>query len=169
MKKLLGPVLISLAIVFAIFWSFYTSKKIAYVNTAAVYEGFKLKKELEDKYKKVQLTRQNLLDSIKFKIQYISIKGKNLTESDKNQINELQRSYLYKEKEFNTENETTAQQYSEQIWKQINQYVEDYGKEYHYDIIFGATGQGNIMYAKENDNITKEVSEYINKKYSGVK
>ena len=167
LKKIISPVLIISAISFCLFWSYYSSKKIAYVNTVLVYDNFKLKKELESKYKTVELLRQNLLDSIKFKIQYITIKGKNLSEEDRNQINDLQRSYLYKEKEFNANNEETAQQYSEQIWKQINQFMEDYGKENKYDYIFGASGQGNIMYAKNGDDITKDVTDYINKKYSG--
>ncbi|MGZ5551560.1 MAG: OmpH family outer membrane protein [Nitrososphaeraceae archaeon] len=168
-KKIIGPFALVALVVFSIFWSSYNSKKYAYVNTTLVYDNFTLKKELETKYKTVQLVRQNLLDSIKFKIQYLSIKGKDLSENDKTQINELQRSYLYKEKEFNTDNEATAQQYSEQIWKQINQYMDDYGKENGYDCIFGATGQGNIMYAKENDDITKAITDYINNKYSGGK
>ena len=67
LKKIVAPLLIVLAVAFSLFWSSYKSKKIAYVNTSLVYDGFKLKKELETKYKTVQLTRQNLLDSIKFK------------------------------------------------------------------------------------------------------
>lgn len=168
-KKIIGPVLIISAVIFSIFWSSYKSKKIGYVNTSLVYDGFKLKKELETKYKTVQLVRQNLLDSIKFKVQYLSLKGAAINENEKMQINELQRSYLAKEKEFNNDNEATAAQYSEQIWKQINQFMDDYGKENNYDVILGATGQGNIMYAKEQDDITKPILEYINNKYSGVK
>jgi outer membrane protein len=169
LKKIIAPLLIVLAVAFSIFWSSYKSKKIAYVNTSLVYDGFKLKKELETKYKTVQLTRQNLLDSIKFKVQYLSLKGNAITENEKMQINELQRSYLVKEKEFNEDNDATAAQYSEQIWKQINQFMSDYGKDNHYDVILGATGQGNIMYAKEQDDITKEITDYINNKYSGAK
>lgn len=161
--------IIIIAVAFSIFWSTYQSKKIAYVNTSVVYDGFTLKKELEEKYKKVQLIRQNLLDSIKFKVQYLSLKGNAIDEKDKIMINELQRSYLAKEKEFMSDNEVTATNYSEQIWKQINQFMEDYGKENHYDVILGATGQGNIMYAKERDDITKSILEYINNKYAGVK
>lgn len=168
-KKIIGPLLLIAAVAFSVGWSVHSSKKIAYINTTSLYDSFKLKKELEDKYKKVQLARQNLLDSIKFKIQYISIKGSAITEQEKMQVNELQRSYLYKEKEFNEENAATAQQYSDQIWKQINQYVDDYGKARHYDMILGATGQGNIMFAKQEDDITKEVSDYINRRYSGAK
>ena len=169
LKKIVAPLLIVLAVAFSLFWSSYKSKKIAYVNTSLVYDGFKLKKELETKYKTVQLTRQNLLDSIKFKVQYLSLKGNAISENEKMQINELQRSYLVKEKEFNQDNEATAAQYSEQIWKQINQFMNDYGKANNFDVIFGATGQGNIMYAKEQDDITKEILEFINSKYEGGK
>lgn len=168
-KKISSYIILIILIAFSIFWGSYKSKKIAYVNTNLVYDGFKLKKELETKYNTIQLTRQNLLDSIKFKIQYLSLKGDNLNDNEKMTINQLQRSFLVKEKEFNEDNNTTASQYSDQIWKQINQFMEDYGKENNYDLILGATGQGNIMFAKEKDDISKNVLEYINKKYAGAK
>jgi outer membrane protein len=167
-KKIIAPLILILAIAFCIFWTLRSSKKIAYVNTTQLHESFKLKKELEEKFSKVQLARQNLLDSIKFRIQYMSIKGANLSEQEKMQVNDLQRSYLYKEKEFSDENAATMQQYSDQIWKQINQYVNDYGKKHGYDLILGATGDGNIMFAKPEDDITKDVSEYINRRYAGA-
>lgn len=168
-KNIITPLILIIAVGFCIFWTNHTSRKVAYVNTTLLYDGFKLKKELEEKYSKVQLARQNLLDSIKFKIQYISIKGAAITDQEKVLVNDLQRSYLYKEKEFAEDNAATAQQYSDQIWKQINQFVDDYGKKNHYDLILGATGQGNIMFAKQEDDITKDVSDYINRRYSGAK
>lgn len=168
-KKIIIPLLVLIAVGFSVFWSIHTSRKEAYVNTTSLYDGFALKKELEEKYSKVQLARQNLLDSIKYKIQYISLKGPAMSEQEKQLVNDLQRSYLYKEKEFSDENAVTAQQYSEQIWKQINQFVDDYGKKNNYDLILGATGQGNIMFAKQQDDITKEVTDYINRRYSGAK
>ncbi len=167
-KKIITPLVVILAVAFCIFWTLRSSKKIAYVNTIQLYDGFKLKKELEEKFSKVQLARQNLLDSIKFRIQYVSIKGATLSEQEKMQVNDLQRSYLYKEKEFSEENAATLQQYSDQIWKQINQYVNDYGKKYGYDLILGATGEGNIMFARPEEDITKDVSEYINRRYAGA-
>ncbi len=167
-KKIITPLVVILAVAFCIFWTLRSSKKIAYVNTIQLYDSFKLKKELEEKFSKVQLARQNLLDSIKFRIQYVSIKGAALSEQEKMQVNDLQRSYLYKEKEFSDENAATMQQYSDQIWKQINQYVNDYGKKQGYDLILGATGEGNIMFARTEEDITKNVSEYINRRYAGA-
>lgn len=167
-KKIIAPLIVILAIAFCVFLTLRSSKKIAYVNTTQLHESFNLKKELEEKFSKVQLARQNLLDSIKFRIQYLSIKGAALSEQEKLQVNDMQRSYLYKEKEFSDENDATMQQYSDQIWKQINQYVNDYGKKQGYDLILGATGQGNIMFARPEEDITKDVSEYINRRYAGA-
>lgn len=167
-KKLIAPLVVILAVAFCVFWTLRSAKKIAYVNTTQLHESFTLKKELEEKYSKVQLARQNLLDSIKFRIQYLSVKGAALSEQEKLQVNDLQRSYLYKEKEFSDENAATAQQYSDQIWKQINQYINDYGRKHGYDLILGATGEGNIMFARPEDDITKNVSEYINNRYAGA-
>lgn len=167
-KNILTPLAVILAVAFCIFWTLRSTKKIAYVNTTQLHDSFTLKKELEEKFSKVQLARQNLLDSIKFRIQYISVKGTAISEQEKMQLNDLQRSYLYKEKEFSEENAATAEQYSAQIWKQINQYVSDYGKRNGYDLILGANGEGNIMFARPEEDLTKDVSEYINRRYAGV-
>jgi len=169
LKKILFIVIPVLLIGLGIFWLKQNSKKIGYVNNSFIYDGFKLKKELETKYNNVQLARQNLLDSIKFKIQYISLKGKQISEDDRIIINDLQRSYLTKEKEFNRDNQLTADEYSNQIWKQINQFISDYGKENNFDYILGATGQGSIMYSDEKNDISKDVLNYINNKYAGEK
>lgn len=169
LKKTLFMVIPVLLIGLGAYWLKQNSKKIGYVNNSFIYDGFKLKKELETKYNNVQLARQNLLDSIKFKIQYISLKGKLISENDRIIINDLQRSYLTKEKEFNRDNQLTADEYSNQIWKQINQFISDYGKENNFDYILGATGQGNIMYSDEKNDISKDVLNYINNKYAGEK
>jgi outer membrane protein len=55
----------------------------------------------------------------------------------------------------------------EQIWNQLNSYVQEYGQEHGYDYILGATGDGGIMYASEAKNLNEEVISYINDKYNG--
>lgn len=77
--------------------------------------------------------------------------------------------YLIKENQFNQENQGLFDQYNEQIWKQLNQYIEDYGRDNGYDYLLGASGQGAIMYANEAQDLTKEIIFYVNNKYSGKK
>ena len=35
--------------------------------------------------------------------------------------------------------------------------------------ILGANGEGMLMYANEEDNVTEEISKYVNGRYSGSK
>lgn len=52
-------------------------------------------------------------------------------------------------------------------WNLLNEYILEYGKKYRYDFIYGANGEGNLMYASEGKDITDKVIEFSNKKYNG--
>jgi hypothetical protein len=47
--------------------------------------------------------------------------------------------------------------------------VNDYGKTNGFDIIYGNSSDGSIMFGTAELNITKDVIEFINLKYEGVK
>ncbi|TXD83466.1 OmpH family outer membrane protein [Subsaximicrobium wynnwilliamsii] len=49
----------------------------------------------------------------------------------------------------------------------INDYVKEYGKRNDYDIIFGASGSGSIMYASEKADLTEKVLEGLNTEFDG--
>jgi outer membrane protein len=48
----------------------------------------------------------------------------------------------------------------------INDYIKEYGKSKGYTFILGANGSGNIAYADESRDITKEIIEGLNKQYN---
>src|SRR5882672_9248573 len=73
-KKALVGILIFGSIITLAILVYKNKPKIVYVNTYSLYNEFKLKKELEEKLKKTQLSRKVLLDSIKAKIQMLSLK-----------------------------------------------------------------------------------------------
>lgn len=132
------------------------SQKTAYVNLATLYEKFPLKKQLESNLMQLQNTRKASLDSL-----YMQVSQS----GDEN----LQGEYLQKRQYFQEDMARVTDQYDKTIWKQINQYVQDYGKENEYDYIFGADGTGTMMYASEGNDITEEVSEYVNNRFAGEK
>lgn len=49
----------------------------------------------------------------------------------------------------------------------INDYVKEYGKKKGYEIIFGASGSGNIMYADEGTDLTEKILEGLNNEFEG--
>jgi outer membrane protein len=144
--------------------------KTAFVKNADLYAEFTLKKELETKLATVKNQRKTILDSLVLQLKLTATTLQN--SKDENEIKKFQinkQAYLMKEKEFNEDSDRLAEQYSDQIWKQINQYVSDFGKENGYSYIYGATGDGALMYAEDKSDITAELKTYINNRYKGDK
>lgn len=165
-------IIIMLLITSFLFSAFYIKKseKIAYLKNTELYNNFELKKELEQKLLVVQNARKSILDSLMLQLKITSQQVDYNKGKDQSEVQLFQRqkqSFLIKEKEFDEDNKRLAEQYSQQIWKQINQYISDYGKENGYAFIYGASGDGSIMFAEDRYDITKDFTEYINNKYKG--
>lgn len=157
-----------------IFSAFYTStsgKKIVYVNLSELYSGFEMKKQLENVYTNVQKGRQQQLDSMELELKLLSktMDETKVTAELVEKFEAKKEIYLMKKGQFEQDDELMRQQYTDKIKKQLNQYVNDYGKEFKCDYILGAEGSGVLMYATDEDNITAVVLNYVNVKYKGEK
>lgn len=146
-------------------------KKIAFVNTLELYDGFEMKKELEQSFVKVQSGRKEQLDSLELELRMLNAQLESKgSKAGIAKIFEIKRdNYLQKKQQFEEDNGLMQEQYNSNIRKQLNQYVADFGKEGNYDYLLGADGSGALMYAKETTDVTKEVLKYINDKYKGIK
>lgn len=51
----------------------------------------------------------------------------------------------------------------------INDFVKEYGKKKGYRVIFGATGNGTIMYGEESADLTEIVLKELNAEFEGNK
>jgi outer membrane protein len=168
-----GGIAVIVLLVGVLGWNIYqlnAQPKMGFVKGTELFEGFKGKKELEAKFTKSEADQQSMLDTLTLEIADLT---NQLTERPNNkdlQAQKGQKQQLHRElqQRFSQKNMAQNQQYSESIWKQINQYTLEYGKQNGYDYIFGATGNGSLMYAKDAKDITKEVLKFINKKYEGL-
>lgn len=146
-------------------------KKIVYVKTGELYSGFEMKKELENTYVTVQKGRKHQLDSLELELKILNKRFD--VEGEKKELVNIfeakRENYLLKKQQFEQDDALMQEQFTAKIQKQLNQYVMDYGKENECDYILGADGSGSLMYAKDSDDITKDVLVYINNKYKGVK
>jgi len=150
----------------------FTKPRLGFVSIGKLYSEFDLKKDLEGKYSKIEQTRKLILDSLEIQLRGISRRlesGKNVKETEKQFFQEKIELYKTKKKSFTEDNQALSNQYSEQIQKQLNQYLKDFGTEKHYDFIFGANSEGSLMYSKDVYDISDEVLKYINLQYRGLK
>ncbi|MGZ3884334.1 MAG: OmpH family outer membrane protein [Bacteroidia bacterium] len=164
MKSILAVIV--LGIIVTALYSFKTSKKIAYINTAEVFNGFHMTKKTEAEIKKAEASRKTIMDSLTSQLKKIQAGVLKVSEQE---LAFIKTDYVEKRNRFNEDLKTFRESAVEKVWKQINQYVADYGKENGYDVILGANGQGSLMYASESAEITTEILRYANNKYEGIK
>lgn len=156
-------------------WNSMNKPRYAYVDLGVLYENFTLKKELESKYENIVSARKMMLDSMEIRLRnlsdrlsnHIAIASKQMEGTLALEFEGLKQQYFSKKQNFEQDNERTKSDYSSQVWKQLNQYVKEYGKEKGYDYIFGADGSGALMYASEAENITEYMKGYLNQRYAG--
>jgi outer membrane protein len=137
--------------------------KTGYVEVSKVYQDFKMTKELEKKYEVVSNSRKLFLDSLEITLRTI------VNQKDKiEEFNRVKKEYMVRKQQFEQDNQAMNSQYTKQIMTQLNQYMEDYGKQNGYDFVFGANGNGSLMYVDENAyDITTAVTGFVNSKYDG--
>jgi len=151
-------------------YSSITQPKIAYVQTDKVYNEFIYKKELEVKYEEVLSYRNRILDSLEIQINAISVNIQNSEhkrEENMQTYQYLAMQYQEKKKTFEEDNQLMLQKYTDQIWVQLNKYIEEYGKNGNIDFIYGANGSGNIMHANKAYDETEKLIIYVNERYQG--
>jgi outer membrane protein len=150
---LLGIILIVISGIF-FYFSFYGKKEQqAFFYTQKVFNQFEGTTELTGKLNLVKSQNKAFLDSL---VVMIEAGRKDLVP-------------LYQEKRtlaLQSEQEL-SEQYTSDIWAYINESVAEYGKNNHYNYIFGASGNGSLMFADSSQDITSQVVLYINHKYKG--
>jgi outer membrane protein len=144
--------------------------KTGYIVIEEVFDSFQFKKELQKKFEKTKIVSDKIIDSLQFELQISAGKLDKTKNPEKEEVRkfELKREEFFKRKQKSEEGmQNLSKEYDKEILAQLNQYVKDYGNANGYIYIFGNDNNGTLMFARDAENITKQVVEYINSKYSG--
>lgn len=147
-------------------------QKIGYIEVFKVYDEFELKKIKETEFKQVENQRKLVLDSLRLNLQMLENKLKLQSKVTKEQealFGNKYNQYQLKERELTENNKALAAKLEDEIFTQLNQYVKEYGDENGYDFILGGNGSGTIMQAKESNDLTEEMIQYVNSRFNGKK
>lgn len=143
--------------------------KTAYFLSAELYNEFDYKKELENELLNTQNEAKRVLDSLQMDLEmhldYLN--GIEPNDLDIERFEKKQTYYLGLQNQLEIGYGQKSEDFYNKIWDRINGYIKEYGDQKGYTYIFGANGDGSIMYAKEDNDITAELIDVINKKYAG--
>ena len=157
------------------FLYFTSNQKIYYVDSAQLMNGYKGMQNARNAYQQKAATWKANVDTLASEVQKqimdyekgfnkMSAKEKQLSQelikTKQNQLVEYQRA-------MNSQAQQEDDKMTGEVLNQVNAYLKKYGKDHGYKIIMAATQYGNIAYADENLDLTKDVLEGLNKEYSG--
>jgi outer membrane protein len=148
-----------------------THVKVGYVRISVVLEKFmgtrEAQRKLEGKINSWKTNGDSLkknFDKFLDSLQRAN-KGKEPTKEDKILLQRKQielENYLQVAQQ-NAQNE--EQKTMDGVYKQINSFVEQFARDYGYDLILGTTPDGSLMYGHKTLDITEDVIDALNKQY----
>jgi outer membrane protein len=167
MKKLL-------IIAFAVVLASCNQTKVAYVDVEVLMKDYEGTKALESKMKEKQEAKAKELDSLtapfQAKVQNYYKSAQSMSPQKRAEaegaLQQEQQFIQAQQQQASQELQTETQESYEAITKVVDSLVGSYAKSNGYNIIFGTSGKGTVMYGDENLDVTKQVLEMLNKEYS---
>jgi Skp family chaperone for outer membrane proteins len=158
---------IVLGVVACFGFNYLTVEGVAYVNLHEVFDQFEMKKELQKDFDTRVSAEQKIIDESRMAVATLKLRW----ESDRQnmalydslttfwQMSELQ------EKERENSIALMTEEFDAQIHDQMQQYLDDFGKNKKVKILLGVMDNGTILHSANGVDLTKEAIEYVNEKY----
>ncbi|MBQ0735000.1 OmpH family outer membrane protein [Aquimarina celericrescens] len=176
MNKLALPISI-LALITAVISFFYlqSSSELVYVDVNKLLDGYKrtriVKAEFDEKAKTMKTNVDSLIVGWQNELKTYEKERSSMT---KKEIELKQELLGNKQQQINNYQQAVQKQLVEEdkkvtqtVINDINDFVKEYGKKNGYKVIFGATGNGTIMYGEASADLTDKVLERLNAEFEG--
>lgn len=136
-------------------------KKIAVVDAVKLFNGYKMKQELEAKAGAQLQYLSRVTDSIKQELTLKSKDGK----TPRAALKTLYQSYIDARSNLEQAYQQSNETINEEVWKRLNPAIDEYGRNHGLRLIIGANGRGSVLYNDDFYDQTKEVIDFVNDKY----
>ena len=148
---------------------------LVYVDVYKLLESYKRTEIVRSEFEKKAKTLQSNVDSLILGWQEdLKTYEKERSKMTKKEISLKQELLNNKQQQISSYQQAIQKQIQEEdkkatqtVINDINDYVKEYGKKKGYEIIFGASGSGNIMYADEGTDLTEKILEGLNNEFEG--
>lgn len=150
--------------------------KTAYVNNQDIMDGFEKLKQTEEKLALEEETLKAQIDGMVAQSGYqdlVKEYQENQGKMSKAKEEELYNEIMQIQQRLSQQQQMSNQQFQQKknsemdsLVKTVKGFIKEYGKENGYTFIYGANESGNILYGKDELDITDEVTKALNDKYS---
>lgn len=178
MNKLALPLsIVALLVAVGTFFYSQSTSDLVYVDVNEMLEGYKRTKIVRAEFEKKAATMKANVDSLVTGWQTeLKTYEKERSKMSKKELELKQELLSNKQQQIGNYQQAIQKQLAEEdkkatqtVVNDINDFVKEYGKNHGHDVIFGAVGNGNIMYAKDGTNLTPKLVELLNAEFEGGK
>ncbi|WP_372745976.1 OmpH family outer membrane protein [Lutibacter sp.] len=167
MKKLL-------VFAFAVVLASCNQSKVAYVDVEVLMKDYEGTKALESRMKEKQEVKAKELDSLtapfQAKVQNYYKAAQSMSPQKRAEaegaLQQEQQFLQAQQQQASQELQKETQESYEIITKVVDSLVGNFAKSNGYNMIFGTSGKGTVMYGDDNLDVTKQVLEMLNKEYN---
>lgn len=146
---------------FLLFKQYKSANKVAFVYKQELFDDFQMTKESKKAGELEYSNKKKILDSL-----YVKLQG----DIDTSTKEILMKEFIAQREEFDEFNRSFALQESDRIWERLREYTKKFAEEKGYEIILDSEKgyEGSVIFADDKIDVTKELLEFVNKKYSGL-
>lgn len=130
-------------------------QRVKFVDSVRLFEEFQMKKEYDQILEEDLKQESSLMDSIRILME---------NTDDTMKVFQLRKDYYLAERLFNGKYEELSGRYTAMVTERLNEYLKSYGDQEDLDIIVSG-GNGNVLYVRDQVDITDQVIEFANKKF----
>lgn len=145
--------------------------KTAYILPGKVYQAYPPAKAYQKKMQNVKQQQRGAIDTMRQRVKALKKKlvaGEGDTKALRKRYQRQQKQLQQRVQRVKRGLQQRQQKFSDSIWKELNQHIKAFGREKGYDYIYGASGQGNLMYADSTLNVTQKVIDFVNARYDSI-
>jgi outer membrane protein len=144
-------------------YNYYQTSRLVVVDVFTLVNEFAMKKELEQEETKKFQGLNAQVDSLNALIERCK------KEQNVSKLQQLSKPFYELQYIAKQSYDESAEKINRQVWSRLNPLIDDFGKQKDYQVIIGGNGMGSVLYSSEQKNITKELINYVNKRYNDGK
>ncbi|ELR69991.1 outer membrane protein (OmpH-like) [Fulvivirga imtechensis AK7] len=168
-------VVVAVAVAVAYFITHATHNNVAYVRSHDLIYSYEGTKEAMAKFDDKKMSWQANVDTLRRDFQRsVAVYNRDydkLSSSERKQREEMLNNQQQQLETYSQAIDSKIREEDHEmmasVLNQVNSFIEDYAEQKGYDIIFGTTKDGSILYGNEHLDITDQVLKEINKRYKG--
>ncbi|MEM7656167.1 MAG: OmpH family outer membrane protein [Bacteroidota bacterium] len=150
-------------------WVIPDSPKTGYVFTDELFGNFQMTQELQGKLANQQQAHQLLFDSLSVLSRNVQASSRTIQQGTTSidSLRQVVRTIQETEARITAEQASQADYFTQQIWTQLSQYVEEFRQQNAFTVIQGISTKGEFCVIDSSLDITQDLIHFVNLRYAG--